>query len=449
MSTLEIAWTPPQGATIDEYRLRKRRPPDGDLVEIGSTRATSMRHEMSAEGEVEFLIAPVVGGREVDPDKWTSVRTNLEAAATHDVGYPDDVTNFVVAQQENRLLAQWDPSTEPQADRYEIRMGSTWALGIEVASVPVGQTSTSFGVWHSGSTTFWIKVVTRQGLYSVTGASCVVVIRSDDYSTSMSSTDEGGGGFAATKSGTEVSGGHLRPTQFSSIGSAFTVPASTTPWWYTCERSGTYVTGWTDAGAVVDQRIEVNPTATTVDTAPNFDTIQAPIRPDVQVDDDEDIRATGARVPGDEVNIGGTLVRGIRLKIEIDTAQDGVPTPDGYRIWVPGATYQFRQYRLRFTFDVLWPFVYPKLTGLTHSAWRLNKKAEGSVTIASTGGTDITFPSGRFTASPNVTGNLIHASNPYYVTFSNLSSSGAKVRIWDAAGTEQSAGTVHWHALGV
>ena len=453
MTKWMIEWSPPLGSIADEYMVRRRRQDASwqDLIPPGRTRGKSLLVDINDEGPTEFGIAPMLRGVEAPPEKWTIVTAESKAAAAIDIGPPDDVENFAVAQHGTELIATWDPVKDPALAGYEIRLGP-WATGIPVGKVPPEATQWTFGAWFAGTHVYTIAALNKAGIYSTTpAAQLAFTVRADDYSQEMESIDEVSDGFPGTHTGTEVDGdGALRPTQFTTD---FTddnydeTNSTNTPWWFPCIRDGNYVTEWKDAGAVVFERVEVMPDGE--NKASDHDDREGflePIWP--EQDFYGDPRSPNAPRFGEFVHGAGLPVYGLALRVEIDTSQVWAAVSDGWRPWIPGATYKYRAVRLRFTFDVLWPFRFPRLTGLVWSRWRLNKKAEGELAISGTGGTDITFPTGLFSDTPKVTGSFIHASESKFVTFSNLSSTGAKARLYDAAGTE-TTGTIHWHALGV
>jgi hypothetical protein len=454
MSKWLVEWSPPLGSIADEYTVRRRIPeaPWQDLVPVGRTRGTSILVDINDEGPTEFGIAPMLRGVEAPPERWTIVRTEQKAAAAVDIGPPDDVENFAVAQTGTDLVATWDQVKDPDLAGYEIRLGA-WATGIVMAKIPPGANRWTFGAWFAGTHVYTIAAVNKAGIYSATPtAATAFTVRADDYSQLMATVDEVATGFLGTHTGTEIDGdGALRPTQFAT---AFTADnydetnSANTPWWFPCIKDGNYITEWKDAGSVVHERVEVAPTGANVASAHDDRTsFFEPIWP--EEDFDGNPRTRNAQRYGEFVHGAGLPVYGIGLRVEIDTSQVWAASSDGWRPWVPGATYKYRAVRLRFSFDVLWPFKFPRLTALAWSRWRLNKKDEGEIVIAGTGGTDITFAT-AFTAAPKLSGNLIHATNVGIVTFSNITTTGAKVRVYLADGTEtETTGTIHWHALGV
>ena len=444
MSIYLVSWAPPTSIAVESYVVRKRKP-GGTWTDVpgGATPSAAVRVELGDEGPIEFGIAPVVAGIEAIEEEWTVIPA--EARDTSDLREVPDVTGFSLAQQDHNILAQWTAVVHPSLLGYEIRRGE-WATGIPMPFVPGPATKALLGVWAPGETVYSIKAVADQGMVSAAAAEATIEIATDEYGVEIVETDESAAGFTGTKSGTEVTGGDtLRPVQFPTNGTDPFTPLATTPWWYPCDKHGTYVTAWHDAGAVVDDRVDIELGVDTIDTG--FDGSQPTEDVWPEFDHDGNARSVGARRAGEEIDENDELTRGIDVGIEIDTAQDATPTSDGWRPWVPGAVYRMRQYRLRFTLNVHWPFIYPRIPALVHRRIRLNKKAEGEgeITVAADG-VDITFPAGRFTTAPIVT--LATDSN-YLPQFADLTKDGMTVYLIDTTdGTTKQEGTIHYHALG-
>lgn len=160
---------------------------------------------------------------------------------------------------------------------------------------------------------------------------------------------------------------------------------------------------------------------------------------------DPGLKTLGQLCAGD-----GTYLGELPILVEIDTTPDagGTPTWDGFRRYVPGV-YTFRQYRFRLT---LWGtgLHYVLIDTLQFVHRKRNKKAEGVEAVAGTPGpTAITFPSGLFVDAPTVVCTVKDAAGTEFVAqVTDITTSGANLRAYDAAGTEVFTGHIYWAALG-
>lgn len=435
---VELSITPPDGAIIDGWALYTREPGTVAWTARGHAMGgTAVLHDLPSRGELEIGLAPLRAGVEAPEALWTILPYRI---GTEDFTVPSSVANFRAAQSGNHVLLAWDAVTVEQLSHYEIRIGSSWDNGVPVAKVPAPLTHHTTGVWYTGSQTYWIRPYTHQGLTAASAASAVVSVQADQYEPVQGTVSESGGGFTGTKSGLEVSGGNLRITKLPAAATDWTNAANTYthPAYLPHLGSGTYVTAWVDRGSVVDERVEVSVAAEHAAETIPASAWTMPLR-EAGLDPGENSIA-------DRLLPSGIPLSGLDLTVEIDTAQDGTPTPDGYRFWIPGAVYRYRQYRLRITLRSI-GLLTPRITTLIHRTRRRNLKDEAEVTIGATGGTDVTWTT-AFTAAPKVTAAVIGTAARVAVV-SNVSASGCKVRVFADDGTEQSSGTVHVHALGI
>lgn len=433
----DISITPAEGAVHDGYAVYWRR-----LGErLWSPRGYSgveriILDDMPTQGVYEIAVAPITAGLEMPPEQWT-IRT-WSPEWTSDFVTPTAPGNFRVGQEGASLVAAWDAITDPYVSHVELRLGSSWDDGILVARVPAPAASVRFGAWWTGFTVVKARAVTWQGIGSSLVAASINV-EEDSYAPVTATADESGGGFAATKTGTEVSSSKLRIAKLPAAASGWSGTASgyTHPAYLSHLGSGTYVTAWQDRGAVVRERVEAQLSAAAESTSFTASAWRMPARSIVN---------PGDRGIGDRLLPSGAPRDGLDVTVEIDTAQDGVPTADGWRVWIPGTVYLFRQYRLRLTLRAI-GLASVEVTTLKHRGRRLNRKDEVAVTITATGGTTVTFTT-PFTAAPKATATVIGTTG-LFATVSDLTSGGCSVRAWDAAGVEQSSATVHVLALGI
>lgn len=435
----EISITPPEGSVIDAYAVYWR--PAGSTGPWAPRGYSAVERitldDLPTQGRYEFAVAPIVAGLEASSERWTIVDWSPES--TEDFTAPAVPGNFRAGQEGASVVLAWDQAQDPYISHVEIRMGgAAWIDGIEVARVPYPGTSVRVGTWWTGSQTYRARTVSHQGLVS-TDVSATLDVEADSYAPVQATVDEDGGGFASTKSGTEVSSSKLRITKLPTTEAGFTSAESgyTTGEYLPHVGTGTYVTAWQDRGAVVRERVEVQcafarESGTIIES---MCTVPERLAAD-----------PGALSIGDRLLETGVPTAGSSIGVEIDTAQDGVPTSDGWRVWVPGTVYLFRQYRLRFTLSSI-GFHSLEISTLKHRGRRLNRKDEVAVTVSGTGGTAVSFTT-PFTAAPKVTATVIGTTARSAVV-SSVTASGCDVRIFDDTGAEQSSGTVHVHALGV
>ena len=81
--------------------------------------------------------------------------------------FPSNVTGFTLVQQStNRatLELSWDAVTDTDLSQYEIRIGSTWEDGLQIARTKTRKTT--YAITESGSYTFWIAAINAANHYS-------------------------------------------------------------------------------------------------------------------------------------------------------------------------------------------------------------------------------------------------------------------------------------------
>lgn len=440
LERLEIQATPPEGALFSAYNVYFRRLGKPDWIYLASGTGERISVEgFPTEGRFEIGVAPVVNGIEAEVEGWTITPYTPD---TTDFTAPLEVANFRAGQDRNQILLAWDPSASDQIDHYEIRhAGTDWDSAIVLDRVRAPLTTYMTGVRWTGTQTFRVKAVTKQGLKSSASTDVSIDVESDSYSPVQATVDEHAGGFASTKTGTEVSGGNLQITAVPATHAAATgVTHANATWLHYLHHygSGTYTSAWVDNGAVVRERIEVDLTAAWQVTSWTH-AAAGVMKRDPSI-------LPGGRGLGDRITRDGYDADGVNITVEIDTAQDATPTPDGWRRWVPGTVYKFRQYRIRITLASI-THRNVRLTSCKHRNRRLNRKDEKSVTVSGTGGTTVTWDT-PFTAAPKVAATVI-TNTDLRVVVDTITTTGCKVYVYNTAGVEQSSATVHVLALGV
>lgn len=79
----------------------------------------------------------------------------------------------------------------------------------------------------------------------------------------------------------------------------------------------------------------------------------------------------------------------------------------------------------------------------THLPWA---ESAGTVSVASSGVTNVTFPSGRFNRTPRVVATPVNNGTVGIAFITGLDATGFEARFYAYNGT-QMAGTIHWHAV--
>lgn len=444
MSVFEGTVSPPDGVLADKANIYKRGSIDEPWTFVREVDvAEAFTIDLTEEGPQEFAAAFIVNGREQPEDLWPM--NQVQSTSTSELDAIGTPANFAVRQEGPDLLCRWDAVDHPFIDSYEISMGSTAAKRIVLHKAPKDATDARFSWWGTGTISVHIVAISSQGQRSP-AQTVGVTIADEDMNPAQGSVDEHTAGFTSTKSGVEVdlSGDLILETL--PAGNAISTAGNALDWpmWGTHKDSGTYTTAWVDVGSVVTEKIEVAATFDVDKDEPLGTDLLPPLAPRWSAG-----VALRPGYPSLWRHVNGTfdLVTALGVLIEIDTAQDGVPTSDGWRVWVPGTRYLYRQVRLRITLSCEWTFISPKITSFTWRRCRRNLKDEGEVTISSTGGTAASFAE-SFTVAPKVTAMVVGA-NGWVAQANNISTTGCDLRAYNAAGTEQSTATVHWQAMGV
>jgi hypothetical protein len=405
---------------------------------VGNTPGFEFDVEVSELHEhLDVAVAGVLNGVEEYEDAWTIIP--FAPGAVTDFDPPADVEFLSAAQVDNTFDVRfaWAAVVDPNLDGYEIRQGLDWDRAVRREVVPAGTTRTQFGAWYNGTISYFVRAVTKQGLYSENAAVATLTMIAQSPYVEEADEDLSGAGFPGTLDGLDTASGGLQLIELPTPASAWTDAASsyTQPAWQTHYTTGTYTTNaieaQDDAGAgIVADEVLMLEVAT---TAP---VIGAPTA-----------RQWGAPItPADSV---GTVSQGVSGFTEIDTTLDdpaGTPTWDGWRLWQPGTRYRYRGVRMRFTlfsdfFQVL------RVGTLVIRRFRKNIKDEGHVTVVASGGTPITFNQ-PFTKVPVVV--TAESSNSSWDSgVRDVTRTGAIVRVFDKNGNEQSSGEVDFIAAGV
>lgn len=393
-----------------------------------------------------FAAAPVFADGSIPPEAlWETVKVVPDGALG--LALPPAPTNFGISQEGGMLVAEWDAVDAGYPVEYEVRM-DPWFGGVLVGVTR--DTRLRFPWWKSGAQTYWVKARDPRGNYSATQATCAITVKAlEDYVTAAD-TNEHGGGYTGTKTNTVVEGGNLVLSPFGEIDAgSMEIDSLVYPAGFRYSL-GTYLTAAIDAGALQTERIELDIGGLSLlhSGLTIFDWTD-PIG-GTAVDADGVARPAGYSSAGRRRCINGEVIGPADFLVEIDTTPDsgGSPVWDGFRRFVPGL-YTFRQYRFRVTLrgDGV---TYCRLGSMTIRHRKRNKKTEGTISVTgSPGPTAITFPSGLFISAPVVVAAVLDAAGTEFVVqAADITTSGANLRAYDAAGAEVFTGTIHWHAMG-
>lgn len=456
MPRIEVDWTPTGDGSADEFNVYYRAVGVPTWEPVGTTRASSLEFDVAKTWDtLEIGIAPVVQGIEAHEEDWTI--TDIRPSSLVDFDAPPDLVNFACVQDGHFIIARWDKVADPDGSYVEIRDGSSWDSAIVAFRAPVEGLSCRFGWMASGSTTYAAKVVDQHGQYSATALTATVVVQSGTYWPVQGTHDEDAGGYAGTKTDVEVVSTNLQPEALPAAytGWTNTYTTYTHPWWWSFIPGGTYVTDAQDAGAVVDEKLDIDITHAAVDTTPAYTEWRGQLHP--QFDDTENTpTALDPGEPGvyEAIHYDGGLVAGVDIGLEIDTTPDdpaAAPTWDGWRKWLPGGIYRYRGVRLRVTFNMPWPFIYPRFTGFTWYRRRLNRKQETTGTTDGSGNFDWTYEE-AFTTAPVLSLGPLEsgAGTTPGMRIISVTATTCRVKMFDTTdGSNMTSETVHIIAAGV
>jgi len=461
-------WAVEEGTAADTFNVYTRRK-GGDWTLAGTTAGN--RFEVTVPDTFDVYqvgIATVLNAIEASEEWWEII--DFLPGSTEDFGLPADPGAFVVEQidQSFDVRARWQPVDDPHLLGYEIREGADWETGIvrhfapgNVPSNAEGWIEAGFGMIEPKSTTFQMKTISEFGEYSQNATPWTIGIQIPNTYKPETPVDEKAGGFAGTKTDTEVSGGNLRLTVTPSTVDAWSsgvVDDYDKLLWLGHYGTGTYVTEVIEAlddaanGIVADEVVTLDLEGSKVTPATlTVDQMSAVISPALDADGDpNDPHVVG---PYDYVYVDETVKYGLELGIEIRTTEDdpgGSPTWTPYRPFVPGARYRYRAVQLRFTVTCRWNWVW-SISKMTIRRWRRNLKDEALVVDdEGSGAKAVTFTE-PFTKAPVVQATVESASGAYAtVDPSSVTRTGCNIYIWDDGDpATQIMGTAHVTAAGV
>ncbi len=163
-SDINISWTAPTDNTkklLKEYIIELKKGA-ADYIEVGRTSTISFTI-FGVEDEITYYVRI----KTVSTNDIVSTGTISSALTVlGKLNPPSNVTGFEVYQEGNLLKFSWDPATDVDIARYEIRKGSEWATGTFVAE-KVDVTEFMCPVGEIGNLTFMIKAFDTSGNESV------------------------------------------------------------------------------------------------------------------------------------------------------------------------------------------------------------------------------------------------------------------------------------------
>lgn len=457
MATWEIDWTPADDAVVSSYNIYYAVDGGTRVYKASSVGSSIVLREIPEGREsVEFFVAPVVNGVEAPEDTWSSERVNLGTALS-DIAVPTAPTNLRVVQNGSDIVATWDELEVTDLDYYELRWGgsaSTWASAGKLLKVTAPGTRATFGWRYTGAVRIHIRAVLKSGQVGASAYAAITVRDDSDYVT-QETNDESAGSFSGgTMTNVEYDGGSASlqpkalPASYTGWTDAYT--SYTHPWWYEFIPGGNYETPTKDAGAVVEEKIEVDawPTAASTDT--DYTKWRGQYDPEFDDTVDSQVAATpGAKNIYDYVQSDGSASDGDDTEIQINISDDNI-TWSGWLPWMPGTVYRYRYVKMRIVFHLWWPFSIFRIGTFTWKRKRKNWKEEQVVTVAALGGTTVTFET-VFSKTPVVTCTPISAAIPLnaIVVDGTPSKTGCTIQVFDSGGVERSGVDVNVSILGV
>jgi hypothetical protein len=435
----------PAGVVNRGYKLFRRQKGSDTWRELGSFTGDSHTLEDLVVGTAyEVAVAIIDGAGNTAPEKDWTIQTITPRGSDE---RPPAPTNFTVVQDGEYLDLEWDDVSERMRDfkQYEVRKGASWADARRVAF------GSSFGKmrikWEtSGSQTYRIVTLDKFGKRSSEATFAITVQALEQFSDGTT-LNEDGGGFAGTKSGTEVDTGKLQYSRWGRPISSVTDLIEDCTWPFEGPLEGSYETAETDLGSDRLVRLEAN---IAVDT--DGDTMSRPIAdialPIAAARNAEDGTPLDVTDQESVIDLRGCVIAAderpidVEVQVKIDTVS---PITTSYQRWVPGF-YKGQYVRFKVILRSWDRWRRPRLSTLRFLERKRNLKDEGQIAVVSSPGpTVITFAE-SFIDTPRVVANS--DTSGHIVQIVSVTTTQATVRVYDDAGSEVFAGNLDWIAAG-
>ncbi|MBI4227668.1 MAG: hypothetical protein HY600_05320 [Candidatus Omnitrophica bacterium] len=165
-------WTePPDPAFVRGYEISWSEDGGASKVQTSVERGTSKVLLPGAKVGSAYVVKVVTISA-------AGMRSAGVTAAITTVGkntFPSDVTGFAVAFANDHIHFSWIEPPDADIWGYEIREGSSWNVGVVIAT-KIATTSYDLFAFSAGTKTYWIKAIDTAGNYSQTAASASLTI---------------------------------------------------------------------------------------------------------------------------------------------------------------------------------------------------------------------------------------------------------------------------------
>lgn len=317
---------------------------------------------------------------------------------------PSDVSSFIVNQNRDRLIFGWSEVSDVDVWGYEIRWGSSWSSGQQIAFVQGDKHITTNFRTGSGQS-YWIKAIDTSGNYSENATEAVVTVDQIPFRNIILETSEESS-WSGDMDDTEVDGSNLQIVDG--------------------ELTGTYTTPVVDVGYVATFLLGIE-AITTISSGARFNDDGT-----TRFNSSETLRFTGEESPGSAT-------------FEVKISEDNITWSD-WATWQFG-DYKCRYYQLRMTLTRENVADDLECSQLKHYADLpdVDEYGSDSVSVAGDGAT-IVFDK-EFHEAPNVHIEITSGTG-VYIRFTAKDEDGFTVKLYDASGTAVT-GDFEWHAHGV
>lgn len=199
ITDLLLTWNAVSDVDISGYEIRQGGSWDQGTVVMQKFMGTSFIHDQSEKGVYPYHIRSI--------DSAGNYSENV-ASYTLVLDAPAVVEQFNCVTSGGRIEFRWRPNQELDITGYEIREGSSWALGVKLCEV----TATSFSIPAGSATnrTFWIKAIAAPGIYSQSASMTTVDVATPSNVNRVASRDLYALGFPGVKHFLGISGDDLQ-----------------------------------------------------------------------------------------------------------------------------------------------------------------------------------------------------------------------------------------------
>lgn len=166
-----VSWTPPKDARVSSFEIQYM--PEGDLFQAGGTSNTpSIDIDNVGSGNFVFRVRAVDSVGRVSAWAQTSAQSLNGLLAA-----PPDVQNFKITILGETGTASWDAVDALNLDHYEIRYSpDVLSAQYGTSSILLPQVAGTSAQVPAMSGTYFVKAVTRQGVFSVNAAEVISTI---------------------------------------------------------------------------------------------------------------------------------------------------------------------------------------------------------------------------------------------------------------------------------